>query len=153
MLNILTVSHSLPHSLRASKKEENKGLMLSITEISVQILEENLIQTNSVAIFEIVTWCFPVQSRIVLCTIVQLKHQTETALPFVQPPHFQLEHVLFSFIALHPHSRAFSGKARRNEMPPWCFHPCSMIFVLISSVYFTYKAFDCSPQKALMLLI
>lgn len=149
MLNILTVSHSLPHSLRASKKEENKGLMLSITEISVQILEENLIQTNSVAIFEIVTWCFLVQSRIVLCTIVQLKHQTETTLP----PHLQLEHVLFSFIALHPHSRAFSGKARRNEMPPWCFHPCSMIFVLISSVYFTYKAFDCSPQKALMLLI
>lgn len=60
--------------------------------------------------------------------------------------------MVFFFIALHPHSRGFSGKARRNELPPWCFHPCSMIFELISIVYFMHKAFDCSPQEALMLL-
>lgn len=135
MLNILIISPSIPYNLHASKKEESKGLLLSITKTRVQMLEGSLFQTNVVPIFE--TLCFPVQSSFVHCTILQLRPQTERALPFVQPPHFQMEHMFFFFIALHPHSRELSGKARRNELPPLCFHPCSMIFVLISSVYFS----------------
>lgn len=52
MLNTLTISASKPYNLHASKKEENKGLLLSITEFSVQMLGGNPIRTNVVTIFE-----------------------------------------------------------------------------------------------------
>lgn len=151
ILNILIISHSIPYNLHASEKKENKGLLLSITKLGAQILGENLIQTV-VAIFEVTTM-FPHAKQYCASYNSATEAPDWAALPFLQPPHFQMEHMVFSFIALHPHSRGFSGKARRNELPPWCFHPCSMIFELISIVYFMHKAFDCSPQEALMLLI
>lgn len=54
MLNILLISPSIPYNLHASKKAESKGLLLSITKNSVQMLAGSFIQTNVVAIFEIV---------------------------------------------------------------------------------------------------
>lgn len=53
MLNILIIPPSIPYNLHASRKEGSKGILLS--KFSVQILEGNLIQTNVVAVFGIVT--------------------------------------------------------------------------------------------------
>lgn len=55
MLHILAISSPSPYNLYAYTKEENKGLLLSIAEISMHILEENLIQTYAVVISELVT--------------------------------------------------------------------------------------------------
>lgn len=137
--------------MHASKKEENKGLLLSITKISVQMLEENLIQTL-VAIFEMVTTfscakqhCAPYNSATEAPCWGSLALCAAPSLP-------QGAHGLF----LHsssPTQQRIVKEGQKKWAAPMELSPLQHDICIDFKCSFHVQNIDCSPQKALMLLI